>query len=253
MDASVVVQVVQVVVALVLGGAGYAVIHQFVVRARVFLAWRVERTVRIGSAPHRKRIEGILREQNAPTGFCEVEWWNKGLRSAENLLIQADLPGRILTWELTPPASDVSAPWTCMSDPCGSEGPISSIRIRQEHLMPGTRCRLVLGFDSPESGGAPSARGYRDGRVIPGPTSLGDFWATVTIFACLGASWLVYWVGERVLMGLRGASELTRGDTTRLFLASAATFAGMFVLWLRASRYISTGNPSWHVEREKRK
>ena len=99
------------VVALLLGGSGYAAIYAFVVRPRVYFDTRDQRTVKTFSEKHRQQVEEALKNQGVPTAFFEVSWWNRGLRAANEITIEVQTPGRIRTWELSPDKSDLATTW----------------------------------------------------------------------------------------------------------------------------------------------
>jgi hypothetical protein len=121
---------------------------------------------------HRDKIEAAVKELGVPTAHLEVAWWNRGLRRADRISVEVATTVPIETWEVQPPAQDIAGGWVCTHDPSLNDADRHRLRLEQAALMPGTHCRLVLGYSpSPLDDTSPKARAYYDDREIKNYTT----------------------------------------------------------------------------------
>jgi len=176
-------EIIPVIVTLVLGGAGWSAIYTFVVRPRVFLDTRHQWTVRVFGEKHREKIEKAMKELGVPTGSFEVAWWNRGLRRANNIIVEVSSAAPIETWEVLPRADDIAGGWVCTNDPLHNTADHYRLRLEQKALMPRTQCQLVIGY-SPLSAdeSRPQVRAYQDDREIKPHSTSPSQVLTITAF-----------------------------------------------------------------------
>jgi len=170
---------------------GVVSLHAIFVAPRVYYAVRTERTVRIMSPTHRAAVESKLETSDVPTGFCEVEWWNQGHRTSQDITLEVRLPVPILSWEAQPGAEDITGPWRCTNDPGATGRDPTTLRLKQEHLKPHASFRLVLGFRHPDGPSAASIRAYLKDRVIRPSRPMSPAIVIVALVVWLGISGLV--------------------------------------------------------------
>lgn len=180
-------ETLKILITLILGGSGYAALHRFIVRPRVYVASRYERTIPRISEERRKKIEELLRKEGFPTAFCEVEWWNRGRRGAESIHIEVVATSNVLTWEMTPESDSIKAPWSCTKDPKAANSSASLIRIEQPKLMPKAHCRLVIGYDAASSDERPKIHAYEKDSEMSSP---GNLTAIHSLLALVGGALL---------------------------------------------------------------
>jgi hypothetical protein len=124
------------------------------VRARVYYEVRYFDVVNVSRGDYRTVIEEKVKSLGLATRYYEVDWWNRGHRTAKNVRIDIRSPVPIYSWEMYPNADDAGAAWKCTRDP--KQGASNdSILIEQERLMPGAFGRLLIGYD-----GRPEASGF---------------------------------------------------------------------------------------------
>jgi hypothetical protein len=237
---------VKLAVSLLLGGSGYAILHQFFVRSRVYRAMRDYRTVRIFNEQERPRIEAALRSQGIPTAYAEVEWWNRGHRAAENITLELRTPGPIIAWQMIPACDDLAAGWSCTHDPGSSGNDLRMIRLVQPRLMPRTSCSLVVGYNSDDDTAASTLRAYQATREIPSTTTLAKLHSSASGFITLAIAF-----GLLALAKLFVRARLGEGSSIGGWIMFAAFFGGLFAAMRLAPRLLSPlhpGTPSWEVK-----
>jgi hypothetical protein len=215
-----------------LGGSGWLA---FFVRARVYLVHRRSLTVPVIETERRQQVEAALRSHGIPLCYFEVEWWNRGTRSAKEIAVEVTSDARVMSWELFPGKGDFSAPWTCELDPLAGGEP-SRIRIRQPYLHPQARSRLVLGFDSPPPVGSLTVRGLVGDAPLSAPSQARRIYSLSSFAVAIA---LVF-----------GGIEVWRGyGGGRLGLMPSWVFVVLTVASIVASKLtlgrFSPGKPSW--------
>jgi hypothetical protein len=230
------INIVQLAVSLLLGGSGWAAIYAFLVRPRVYIDSRACLTVPVIELDRRAKVELALRQCGVPLCYVEVEWWNNGRSTAKNIEVELTSTVPITEWELAPNGDDFGAPWSCTLDPKTDGADSCRLRLAQQFIRPGSRCRLVVGFDLELPDDGVTVRAFSGDRTLPAPGKLQGLHSLATVVLALG---LVTGVPVAWSSGL----QATWGPMP----------TWLFVVWLIASIFvarwvsgvISPGQASW--------
>jgi len=128
------------------------------------MATRAFDTVRVFRSADAEKINQLLEREGIATAFFEVEWWNSGRRSASGVELEIAVPGKIVAHDIKPAADDLGAGWSAYGPHDTSQG--QRLRIRQDKLMPGGQCNVVIGY-LPLAGVLPECKAYLADRPVP--------------------------------------------------------------------------------------
>lgn len=217
--------IVTIVVTLILGGSGWAAIHKFFVRPRITLETEAQLTVKIFREAHRDKIEAGLRSQGVPTAFFEVRWANRGRRASKAITIDVESQAEIIVWEVTPPRTDVAAAWKTLLDPSVEGADKKRVRLEQERLMPGAKCKLVVGYNDAPGMQRPQVRAYVQDRKLSARKAEEQTVASVTVIGMVQGFAIAL-----MLTVLRTPGESVGYSWKNLDLVTVAWTAGLAVL-----------------------
>ncbi|MGH7498690.1 MAG: hypothetical protein ACREL3_07555 [Gemmatimonadales bacterium] len=225
------------------------VVYNIGVRPRVYYESRYFDTVNVSRGDFRARIEAAVRDLGLATNNFEVSWWNRGHRTATEVRVEVTSPVPIRSWEILPREDDAGAGWKCARNPSTAGGDPLSILITQEQLMPGGRCRLLIGFDADQGRELLTLHVFvHDRRARPARGLKGalDFFGVPIVF---GTAFLVAWLLNQTEPMITFAK---RNDTAAsgLTLLCGIIVFGLMVWLLEA---ISPGDPWKEKERLRRR
>jgi len=242
----------QTAVTLVVGGAGFAALHQFLVRAQVHWGARTQPSLTILREADREAIEGVLRQRGVPTAFAEVEWWNNGLREANDIKLEIRTSGPIRDWQLVPASTDLAAPWTCTSDPRATDGDLTLIRVEQPTMRAGARCRLSLGFEAGTPFKDIDVRGYWGRQAMTSFAKAGNPYEVAGALLALALPVLAYLIGKPWLQAHSVGGKVTDNAQLVALLVLGVTIAGPLWLARVLRRRFGPGLPSWGIQQQKK-
>lgn len=192
-------------VALLAGGGGVALIHRIYVRPKVYSRAEIRRLVPQRGDPRHQRAERILKEQGLPTAIAEVAWWNSGKRTAEDIVVEVNVPGEIVEVSVTPEEDNIDAPWEMAKRPEDYDEDCA-LRITQPELKPEGEVHVTVGFEAGDKEEG-TISGYFSNREIADADTPSRRLLTVLPALLLGVGVFV-WMG---VMAVQEADSLVSG------------------------------------------
>jgi hypothetical protein len=232
---------------------GIAALYTYAVRPRLFRDFRTLDLVRCPDEERQRKLEEVLQEQRQPTHMLEAEWWNNGRRAAEDLRVQILIPGRVLSWDITPGSSDYSAGWELDSSAKeADEG--TAIRLSQRLLAAGARNRAVVWYNVRDRKLEARVEVHEGRRLVGNGDSINSSLSGGLNILVMGVTFLVlillFESGSFMFYDPEHPISLLIGIAAVVVIA--AVFWGTpFVLYKFASRFerlFSAGKPSWKVK-----
>ncbi len=225
-------------VGLLAGIGGFAGIHRFLVRPRVYGRHRFWEVVRTDDPERRAQVEQILRGQDLATHVVEVEWWNAGRRAAQGVVIEVHVPGDIFDFSVSPPADDPGAAHeTTFPQSLTAKRTHDRLRVVQARLMPRKRCLMTIGFiPATEATSHTTIHMYQgDREIVPKPPEPPSAWVA------RGAMYMA--VGVLSAWAVAASLPFHFQQAASMYLASAVIATVVSVIaYVRAAGTSASGN-----------